>query len=660
MSSEIERYLYYPEMSPRRPIQLDVLVILAVILVGVSIIGVSVASMFSPAPLYRTRDLVGNFFLNYATVMIEGRVIEPVRLDVQTGGRIRLTITLKEEVEDATPFTIFVYDPVASAYLNSPNYADFGDYIRILIQVRVREEFTYGILQSPNHVTVIEKISFGEPVYTTSLRGIEEFTYVCARGLISNPRNVSAGLLFDIATVSDSVTVLVPNTFRYKYRDHERFPSVWEGLNNAGTMVTLCGPVYYYRRVSPEIVLTRIEDVRLEALEGARDVSFVELSQYIGDIVTVSGIFTSLGYDSGTRLYQIRLVDEHGNSIIATAPREIINRTIDPWRIGTGSRIRVVGTVKSATEITASQLTILETRPPLNTTRVADALAQPHGTIVVLWGAKVESSQTTSGGNWIVDVADDTGTIRIFVPSAVARGIGATPPSPGKYIAVAGYRTVYRQYEEIVVYSERGLIEVAPPSTMPAQPGIQTVRIADLGAFINKEVSIEAELIAIRYSSGERIYYVEVRDNTGSANATMTRDLVSLIDPWRAGPGTRLRIIGTVSSSNLMRAKSLEIITAINTPIMTIAEALKKPYGSIVAVENARVVSSRETSGRSWQITITDDSGAQILVFIPASVVADIGRPLPSPGSIISVAGYRDVYQGTEEIIVYARTGYRA
>ncbi|MEM4062099.1 MAG: hypothetical protein QXY11_04505, partial [Desulfurococcaceae archaeon] len=112
-------------------------------------------------------------------------------------------------------------------------------------------------------------------------------------------------------------------------------------------------------------------------------------------------------------------------------------------------------------------------------------------------------------------------------------------------------------------------------------------------------------------------------------------------------------------SSNLISALSITVETSKPTPVLTVSEALRRPYGSLVAIVNARVVSSRATSGNDWQINITDESGAIILVFIPRSVVAEIGQSPPSPGSTIAVAGYRDVYGGIEEIVVYSKEGYR-
>ncbi|MEM4557933.1 MAG: hypothetical protein QW251_03975 [Desulfurococcaceae archaeon] len=662
MSTELEKYLYYPEMSPRRLISAKYIKVLSILLVFIGLVGVYTATQQAPAPLYRTRDLVGNFFLNYATVMIEGMVVEPVRLDVQTGNRIRLTIYIvDEETPDATPFTVFVYDPVATELLESYNYFDFGDRVRLLVQVRVREEFTYGILQDVKHVVVLERATESTPLNVSSLAGIEQFRYVCAQGIIVNPRNVSAGLLFDLRTPVDSVTVLVPRTFVYRYGNRAEFAEKWRGLNNPGSFMRVCGPVYYYRGTSPEILVLRLEDVDYARLPEAVEVGFEELSNYINESVVVRGFFAGLGYDSTERQYIVTLFDDKGNSVRAYAPREMVSTVLNPWTVGLNSILRITGVVASSVRINATLIEVLEAKPPVNATRVVDALAQPWGSIVVLWGARVDSSFVTSGGSWIIDVKDETGSLRVFVPSSVARGIGQSPPSPGSTIAVAGYRDIYGEYEEIVVYSENGLIYVSveqpPVGEQPPAPAV--VKIGELANYIGQNVVVMGELLYIRYNSTDRLYYVEIADETGRVNVTMSRTLVATIDPWNAGPGTIIRVNGTVRSSNLISASSITVEASKPTPVLTVSEALRRPYGSLVAIVNARVVSSRATSGNDWQINITDESGAIILVFIPRSVVAEIGLSLPGEGAIISVAGYRDVYGGIEEIVVYSKEGYR-
>lgn len=653
----MERYLYYPEMQPRKTVSADFLKFMAVVLVAASLTGIYFAATSAPAPLFRIRDIQGNFMLNYAVVMVEGVVAEPVKLDTYPGGRIRLTLTLVEPGDSQrTTLTVFVYDPVASRLLTSDKYVDFGDYVRLLIQVRVREEFTYGILQDVEHLMIVQRVVVSEPLNVSSLQGVEEFTYVCATGTVLNPRNVSAGLLFNLVTGKDSITVLVPQTFSYRYSGHYAFNNVWNSLNVPGGLLRVCGPVYYYRGTSPEIVVLRLDDITPVLVE---ETGILELETRVGETASVLGIFSGLSYDRSLGLYVITLRDEEGNEARALAPRSLVVNGIDPWSVGIGSRLRVTGSVLDPTVINATQIEVVEYVHPPNVTRVGDALVHQLGHIVILWNVSVVSSTTTSGGSWIIDVADDTGTIRIFVPSSVARRIG-TLPRVNSLISVAGYRDVYNDIEEIVVYSENGLVVLGEAVAVLPSPVLFTpVNITSLANYVGRNVSVLGELVSISYSSAERLYYVTIKDTTGIANFTMTRDLVKLINPWNAGPGTVLRLNGTARSQVLVETRYLEVLDPKPTPILNVREAQRRPHGSLVAVVNATVSSIRVTSGNDWQINITDATGAVILVFVPRSVVAEINRTPPTVGQLVNVAGYRDIFAGIEEIVVYTAEGLR-
>jgi len=76
-------------------------------------------------------------------------------------------------------------------------------------------------------------------------------------------------------------------------------------------------------------------------------------------------------------------------------------------------------------------------------------------------------------------------------------------------------------------------------------------------------------------------------------------------------------------------------------------------------IVNARVVNSSIASGNNWRVYITDNSNATILVFIPASTVADLElQEPPKAGTVVIVAGYRDVYRTDQEVIVVSKNGF--
>ncbi|MEM1741938.1 MAG: hypothetical protein QXT29_03935, partial [Desulfurococcaceae archaeon] len=183
------------------------------------------------------------------------------------------------------------------------------------------------------------------------------------------------------------------------------------------------------------------------------------------------------------------------------------------------------------------------------------------------------------------------------------------------------------------------------------------ISLQEIGDHVNEYVSVVGELVSIRYVSG--IYYVSIRENNVTVNATMSRDKVIVINPWFAGPGTKLRINGIVVSSNLIAANNVEVVERVETPKYTISEALRQPHGTIVALVNVKVTSARIVGNNNWSIEVVDDNGDKIVIYIPRSVVNELGRDLPSPGSVISIAGYRDIYRGTEEIVVYSSEGFK-
>jgi len=142
-TSDIEKYLYYPEMAPRRPVNMGLLRVLAVILVIGGVVGVYYAAVKSPMPIVPIKDLENNILMNYATVYIEGIVTSPPRVDI-SGGKLRLTIYVRDN-SSPTELPIYAYDPLASEILKQgvDKLPFIGDRVRLLIQVRVRDCLLY-------------------------------------------------------------------------------------------------------------------------------------------------------------------------------------------------------------------------------------------------------------------------------------------------------------------------------------------------------------------------------------------------------------------------------------------------------------------------------------------------------------------------------------
>ncbi|MFN3267932.1 MAG: hypothetical protein ACK416_01585, partial [Zestosphaera sp.] len=304
--TEIEKYLYYPETTPRKVYDIGFLRVVAVTLVLIGLTGVYLVSYYAPTPVVPINQLIGNFLMNYATIYVEGVIVEPPRAELQTGGKIRITLYVNDGSTDE-PFTIFVYDPTSTELVRMNKVPMIGDRVRILVQVRVREDFTYAYLQDARSVYILERPG-GEPVYVNDLSNVTQFKYVCANGLVSNPRIVSAGLLLNLNTKTGSVTVLVPNVLQYVYADSSVFSDLWSKLQIPRINATICGIVYYYRGTSPEIIPRSIEEIRIEGLtEEIKEIDISDLPAYVGVYVAITGRLTKLGYDSTTYTYLLHL-----------------------------------------------------------------------------------------------------------------------------------------------------------------------------------------------------------------------------------------------------------------------------------------------------------------------------------------------------------------
>ncbi len=665
--SEIEKYLYYPETEERRLYNVGFLKIIAVALVLASVVGVFAAARYSPIPVVRISDVQGNVLMNYATFYVEGVVVEPPRVDY-SGGKLRITVTVND---NSTPvsLSVYAYDPLASEMIKARKIPFIGDRVRLLVQLRVREDYAYAYLQDLRGVEILERPGSGDgKVYVDSLDGIPEYSYVCAQGLVKSPRNVSSGLLFDVATSRDTVTVLIPTIISHVYGDDAA--PVLSAISAGGVPVDVCGVVYYYRGTSPEIVVRELEDVNIGVVPVAETVSFGDLvfntALYEGQTVRTQARFVGVYCEAFDDPCRLVFEDVEGQGITGDImmPKALMATAIDPWSVGSGTVFNLAVNVINSTYMVAYAADPVEVAPPFETSSVEEALSQERGRIIVLRNVTVSSSSTTSGGSWRIYVSDPSGyNILVFVPSTVANSMGFEIPAKGTYISVAGYRHVYGSTDEIVVYTVNGVtVETAPPPPPPQPPAFIEIDIRSVPGYVGSNVSFTGLFYAIRYDSSQRIYYVEVRssDEGFSVNVSMNRtQLISFLDPATVGWKSLIRINGTVKSDSLVEYVYGEVVELRNPLTVTVQEALAQPLGRPLVVLNATVVGSRVLSGNNWEINITDPTGAVITVFIPSSTVSDLGMSSPpSNGSLVKVAGYRDVYGGKQEIVVISRNGF--
>jgi len=665
--SEIENYLYYPEMKPRRIYNLGLLKLIAVVLIVLGLIGVYVSVRYAPVPIVKISDVENNILMNYATLYIEGYVVEPPRADV-IGGKLRITIYVND---NSTPvnLAVYAYDPVATDILKQRKLPFFGDRVRLLVQLRVREDITYAYLQDVRGIWILSSPGAEGGEYVDSLKGLDEYKYVCVKGIISNPRNVSSGLLFDVSTKTGSVTVLVPNVLNYMYGDQAS--TVLGKLSIAGSPVDLCGLVYYYRGTSPEILVRRLEDIRLPLETGeVSTISFTDLlsntTLYEGKTIKTRALFMRVECEAFSDPCALRFASPESTnlSIQLMFPRNLMSSVVNPWTYGSGTTYELTLLVVNSTYIQVVGANPVDVKSPVETTSVAQVLSLERGTIVILRNVRVTQFRETSGGSWQVTVSDGSSSIMVFVPSTIARQMTIAKPLSGQVISVAGYRHVYGSTDEIVVYSVDGIVigpGAAPtPTTPPPTPGFIEIDIKDVKDYIGENVSFTGYLYAIRYDSASRIYYVEFRslDEQVAVNVSMGRaDLISLLDPAIVGWKSLVLIKGTVESNTTVKYIEGRVVNREEPLTVNVTEALNQPIGRPLKIPRARVTSA-QTVGSNWKIYVTDESGGTIAVFIPASTVSDLGIELPKEGAIVVVAGYRDVYRGEQEIVVVSKNGF--
>ncbi len=191
-------------------------------------------------------------------------------------------------------------------------------------------------------------------------------------------------------------------------------------------------------------------------------VNLGDLDGYMGKTVTVSVYLDYIDYDSDLRMYVLYISDDTG-SAVAIASSSIVREVIDPWIVGCGSKLDITGSVVYSEEygvyVSATDIAIVETAsPPIIT--VDQALEEEVGLIVVIQDVTVLNKTETRGGNWILYVTDNTGTIKVFIPSSVVRDMPEDIKQvieSGGPVNLAGYLDVYRGEKEVIIYTPNGV-----------------------------------------------------------------------------------------------------------------------------------------------------------------------------------------------------------
>ncbi len=413
----------------------------------VGILIIYMAARGVSAPLVKIGDVYGNYAMNYAVVRIRGNVTGPPYVDT-SGGRI----TIRFGVDDGTgTMNVYIYEQQAVELLGRGLVPMPGDVVEVEGQLRVRETYTYLILQVVDLLRIEGRSTSYTKVY--SLNTGMEGRSVEVSGVVYEFREVSSGLLFGIDTGEGYVDVLIPVVL--KYVDEDAYNMLLENLTRSlelGGEAVVRGVVYLYRGISPEVVVRSLDEVVVRV--GGALVKLSELSRHVGGKVVVEVESRRMFYLRDTRDYVLEVSDETGVASIVI-PSELIY-DLDPRDLVTGSRIKVVGTVFNETTISAAR--VVPVSSAFKIYRVSDVDRESVGLILAFEG-KASSLVEFRGGSAVFTLSDGTGSIKVYVPgwrSHVPEDVKRAVRSGGR-VMVVGYIDVYRGELEVVVYDSDGL-----------------------------------------------------------------------------------------------------------------------------------------------------------------------------------------------------------
>ncbi len=685
---DIEYELYYHGIKPMRVMDVSKIKLLSIVFVLLGLVVIYGLALHAPVMEATINDLYGNYLLNYATVVVKGNVTWIPTVSAQQG-----RYSVRFTVNDGTgELNIYIYDPLARQALASGKVPFLGDYVKAEVQIRVRETYTYGILQSLDTLK-IERASAGEPMNVTYLTIDMNGKYVRVSGIITSRRDVTTGILLEVSTEGGAVTVLVPNLLRYlggtiegtMFKPNPRFDEIDRSLV-IGAPVTISGIVYLYRGVSPEIVPGSLDDIIVETLVVNETVDLDMLKNHTGNVVRVNAVLGGMTYQNG--YYWIDIYDYTGKAQ-AILPSQLTRELIDPFMNGTGSNYTIVGYACSDGTIAVITMTLNKPYPSpvLKVSQINESL---KGYTVVVRGTVVlEQQQTTapqqSYGCPLCDMyhgltgrgasshhrfklVDDQGnSITVFMPSSA---FGYLDPAMkqlvttnGSKVTIAGYVDVYNDELEIVVYSASGVKpydyqapgEGKPIPTMP-KPRPRTIKLTELSKYEGSYVGIKAVLGEVdRYVGGN--YYVKVYGDGTSAIIVFPGDVFRRLNPFTAATGSEMLFIGKISGGTL-NVEDFEVITGRPAPVLQVKDITSDIKGYIVAAKGTpQSVTKRQNS--FVKFTLSDGTGS-VTVFMPWSVydgLPDDVKQAIDNGDTIIVAGYVDIYGGAVELVPFTPTG---
>ncbi|BAD86237.1 hypothetical protein TK2048 [Thermococcus kodakarensis KOD1] len=615
-----EKKLYYHGLKEQKKIDVSKLKYLSLLLSVIGVAVLLVAAQSAQAPLMKVSDVTGNYMMNYAVVRLSG-TISSVPYVSESGGKLSLTFT----IDDGTgQMDVRVYSPLADEMVEKGVIPFPGDNVTAEVQLRVRETYTYAILQ------YLGGLEFNNKLYSESPKTVMELTenmsntYVAVQGVVTEFSNVSSGYLLTVDTGVAPVTVLIPRVLLIKNNVSVK----------VGDTVYAPGIVYLYKGTSPEIVVRSLEQFNVTPIESAPLVPLAEAPGYVGMVMSVQGSLTGITYESGR--YVLTLTDGT-NYLEVLVPREVL-ANLNPFELASGSLIKAAGKMGDDGRLVGAYLGVIEA---VKTEFLPIGVLTPDmkGTIVAV-KANIEDVQNV-GSNLKLVVSDGTGKIDVFIPSAALRELSnetLADLKEGLGVEVAGYLDEYRGSLEVVVYTGSGIKALGRP-VGSSEVELPKVKASELGKYTGKLVDFVGSLQGLTYANGT--YYL----NVDSVTVSISRDVLMALNPLDAGEGSVLVIRGFVKDPNNLKGESLTVQAAVPPVQIKPEDVTSDMVGKVVAVAG-RVTDVANLSG-NLKITL-----GSLPVFVPRTTANELAY-VPQEGDLVEIGGYVELYRDEPEIVVF-------
>ncbi|MBP1911373.1 hypothetical protein [Thermococcus stetteri] len=615
-----EKKLYYHGLKEQKKLDVSKLKYLSILLSVIGVAVLLVAAQGAQAPLMKVSDVTGNYLMNYAVVRLSGVVASVPHVSL-SGGKITLTFT----IDDGTgQMDVRVYSPLADEMIKKGVIPFPGDNITAEVQLRVRETYTYAMLQH------LEGLKFRSKLYSENPPTVKELTenmnntYVAVQGIVTEFPNVSSGYLLTVDTGVAPVTVLIPKVLLLKNNVSVK----------VGDTVYAPGVVYLYKGTSPEIVVRSLEQFNVTPIESAPLVPLAEAPGYVGMVMSVQDNLTGISYESGR--YVLTITDGT-NYLEVLVPREVL-ANLNPFEVASGSLIKAAGKMGDDGRLVGAYLKPIK---PIKTEFLPVGVLTPDrkGTIVAV-KANIEEVQKV-GSNLKLVVSDETGKVDVFIPSATLRELSNETLAnlkEGLGVEVAGYLDEYRGNPEIVVYTGSGVKALGRPVSS-SEVQLPKVKASELGKYTGKLVDFVGSLQGITYANGT--YYLSV----DGIIVSVSRDALMTLNPLEAGEGSVLVIRALVVDPNHLKGESLTVQTAVPPVQMKPEELTADMVGKVVAVVG-KVTDVANLSG-NLKITL-----GNLPVFVPRTTASELTY-VPQEGDLVEIGGYVELYRNEPEVVVF-------